>query len=222
MRVRTEARRRAILEAARSVFQEQGFERASMAEISKRLGGSKATLYGYFKSKEELFVASVELDIEGEIEALAERVRAIPDIRDALLFLGREFLGRVTSTRPIAISRMVSGLPADSRIGLTFYERGLRPVWIRISMFLGERMLAGQLRRANGWVMAMHFKGLLEGEFVERRLLNALPHELDAQTIARVSDDAVDTFLRAYGPQSVAYSAERTTTAARLTASSKT
>jgi len=58
--------------------------------------------------------------------------------------------------------------------------------------------------------MAMHFKGLLEGEFVERRMLNALPHELDPQTVERVANDAVDAFLRAYGPQSVAYDAERT------------
>jgi AcrR family transcriptional regulator len=208
LRVRTEARRRAILEAARSVFQEQGFERASMAEISKRLGGSKATLYGYFKSKEELFVASVELDIAGEVETIAEKVRSFPEIYDALIYLGRAFLERVTSDRPIAISRMIAGLPADTRIGLTFYERGLRQAWMRIAVFFGEQMVAGKLRRANGWVMAMHFKGLLEGEFVERRMLNALPHELDQQTIERVANDAVDTFLRAYGPQSVAYEVE--------------
>jgi len=214
LRVRTEARRRAIVEAARAVFEEQGFERASMAAISQRLGGSKATLYGYFKSKEELFVACVELDIAGEAEAVAEGIRAIPDVRDALLYLGREFLRRVTSARPIAIARMIAGLPAESRIGLTFYERGLRQAWIRISIWLGEQMLAGNLRRANGWVMTMHLKGLLEGEFVERRMLNALPDELDNRTVERVAEDAVDAFLRAYGPQSVAYEAERTPKAA--------
>jgi AcrR family transcriptional regulator len=208
LRVRTEARRRAILAAARSVFQEQGFERASMAEISKRLGGSKATLYGYFKSKEELFVASVELDIAGEVEAIAEQVRTFSELDEALLYLARAFLRRVTSDRPIAISRMIAGLPADTRIGLTFYERGLRQAWMRIAIFLGEQITAGKLRRANGWVMAMHLKGMLEGEFVERRMLNALPHELDEQTIERVAADAVDAFLRAYGPQSVAYQRE--------------
>ena len=56
MRVMTEAKREAILEAASKVFMEAGFEGASMAEISKVTGGSKDTLYSYFKSKEELFV----------------------------------------------------------------------------------------------------------------------------------------------------------------------
>src|SRR5262245_51865473 len=45
MGVRGEARRQKIVEAAVDVFREQGFERASMAEIAARAGGSKATLY---------------------------------------------------------------------------------------------------------------------------------------------------------------------------------
>lgn len=57
MRVRTEAKRDAILEAAAEVFLEAGFEGASMSQIAARAGGSKRTLYGYFPSKEELFVA---------------------------------------------------------------------------------------------------------------------------------------------------------------------
>ena len=142
MRVRTEARRRAIIEAARSVFEEQGFERASMQAISQRLGGSKATLYGYFKSKEELFVACVELDIASEVETVTEQVRTFSNVKEALLYLGRAFLSRVTGDRPIAITRMIAGLPTDTRIGLTFYERGLRQAWMQIAIFLGEQITA--------------------------------------------------------------------------------
>lgn len=47
MRVRTEAKRDAIVEAASEVFLESGFEGASMAQIATLVGGSKATLYGY-------------------------------------------------------------------------------------------------------------------------------------------------------------------------------
>ena len=51
MKVKTEARREAIVEAAAQLFQEMGYERASMNELAKRLGGSKTTLYNYFPSK---------------------------------------------------------------------------------------------------------------------------------------------------------------------------
>jgi len=57
MKSKTEAKRLAILNAASEVFREVGFERASMSEIRARIGGSKATLYNYFPSKDDLIVA---------------------------------------------------------------------------------------------------------------------------------------------------------------------
>ena len=51
MRVRTEEKRREIVRVASDLFHDNGYERTSMSMISERLGGSKATLYGYFKSK---------------------------------------------------------------------------------------------------------------------------------------------------------------------------
>ena len=55
MKTKTESKRQAILKAAAEVFREVGFERASMSDIRARIGGSKATLYNYFPSKEKLF-----------------------------------------------------------------------------------------------------------------------------------------------------------------------
>ena len=55
MRVKTDERRNAIIQAATEVFAKVGYERASMAMIADRAGSSKTTLYGYFPSKEELF-----------------------------------------------------------------------------------------------------------------------------------------------------------------------
>ena len=59
MRVKTDDKRRAILAAALELFREIGYERASMSKISEKIGGSKSTLYNYFKSKEELFSAAM-------------------------------------------------------------------------------------------------------------------------------------------------------------------
>ena len=52
-------RRERIIQVARSVFFEVGYAGASMSLISQRLGGSKATLYAYFNSKEDLFAALI-------------------------------------------------------------------------------------------------------------------------------------------------------------------
>ncbi|WP_206336533.1 TetR/AcrR family transcriptional regulator, partial [Pseudomonas viridiflava] len=50
VRVLTDAKRDAIIDAAAQVFQEDGFEAASMAAIAARVGGSKSTLYRYYNS----------------------------------------------------------------------------------------------------------------------------------------------------------------------------
>lgn len=52
-RIRDE-RRAAILLAARSEFCEKGLDAASMAEIARRAGIGKSTIYEYFTSKDEL------------------------------------------------------------------------------------------------------------------------------------------------------------------------
>src|SRR5258705_5325413 len=59
-RLDRDARREAILDVAQEVFLEEGFAAASMSTIAARLGGSKGTLYNYFRSKDELFKAYVE------------------------------------------------------------------------------------------------------------------------------------------------------------------
>lgn len=202
MRVRTEARRRAIIEAARSVFEAQGYERASMSQISERLGGSKATLYGYFPSKEELFVAVMEDENVAEADAMLDRLREEPDIRAALSELGRQYLARALGRRPNLVRRMLATLPPDSDLGLQFYERGIRQPWIKASIYFTELMAQGKLRRANAWIAAMHFKGMLEAEFVELRTLHVMRAPPDAATIERIVGDTVDAFLRAYGPES--------------------
>src|SRR5436305_335194 len=50
-------REQAILAAARDVFAEQGFEKASIDDIAERVGIGKGTVYLHFASKEELLIA---------------------------------------------------------------------------------------------------------------------------------------------------------------------
>ena len=71
-RVDRDARREAILDVAQDVFLDEGFAAASMSTIAARLGGSKGTLYNYFKSKEELFNAYVQRRCMWQHDAIYE------------------------------------------------------------------------------------------------------------------------------------------------------
>lgn len=53
---KAESRRR-ILEAARDVFFRDGFMQANLDEVAEKAGVAKGTLYRYFESKAELYVA---------------------------------------------------------------------------------------------------------------------------------------------------------------------
>jgi AcrR family transcriptional regulator len=67
--IRPDTRAR-ILDAALDVFSEHGFEGSSLQQIADRLDLTKAALYYYFRSKDELLEALVEPAISGVNEIL--------------------------------------------------------------------------------------------------------------------------------------------------------
>jgi AcrR family transcriptional regulator len=73
------ATREALLESARRVFDELGYERATTREIGERAGVDPALICRYFDSKEGLFLATIaEVGSAGEeaLEADPERLLA--------------------------------------------------------------------------------------------------------------------------------------------------
>jgi AcrR family transcriptional regulator len=59
-----------ILEAAETLFSKKGYYDTSMDEIVEESGLSKGAIYGYFRSKEELFVALQARQLEASLEQL--------------------------------------------------------------------------------------------------------------------------------------------------------
>ena len=62
------SKRRQILDGARKVFMDLGFDGASMGEIARSAGVSKGTLYVYFADKNRLFEAIVEEEMLDQAE----------------------------------------------------------------------------------------------------------------------------------------------------------
>ena len=63
-----EASRRALLDAAREVFDEVGYDRATTREIGDRAGVDPALIARYFDSKEGLFIAAIAAGAPGDEE----------------------------------------------------------------------------------------------------------------------------------------------------------
>jgi AcrR family transcriptional regulator len=200
VKVRTDVRRRAIVKAAAATFLEAGYEGATMAAISARVGGSKATIYGYFKSKEELYAAVM-------LEAMddhANRVFAMlattsGDIVATLTRFARAYLDFTLSPGIIALTRAGITEGTKSDLGRILYERGPKAGWDRVVAFIEQAMRDGRLRPADPRLVAHQLKGLLEAGLFEPQLFGAKP--LFGRRDAAAA--AVSAFVRAYEPGAV-------------------
>lgn len=199
-RVRTEEKRAEIVQTASELFDELGYDRCSMATISDRLGGSKATLYGYFSSKEELLRAVLKCEISSEFDELMRAFPGEADLRSALIRLGTAFHRKRLSSVPVANFRSLVNQPPCSTMGKEFYETIIRPAFEGVAAKFKQMMDAGLLRQADPWIALMHWKGLNDWDLFERRLIGAIsgPEDVD---IERVATAAADAFLKLYGPE---------------------
>jgi AcrR family transcriptional regulator len=199
MRTKSAEKRREIVRVAARAFEELGYERTSMLAIAERMRGSKQTLYNYFPSKEDLLRAVLDQDVTEVAEHAMAEFLGEKNLRKALVRLGIVFLEGQLAPTAIANVRIVATQPADSNIGEEFYENVLRPAWQRTAAAFRALMDEGKLRKADPWLAAMHWKGLVLLDLFERRLLGAV-RTVDAQEIEAAAKLAADAFLRIYAP----------------------
>lgn len=198
MRIKTEERRAAIIEAAKAVFLERGYDAASMAEVSVKAGGSKQTLYNYFASKADLFVAMMLEKGAAQAPGMFDEVRRNPDLRLGLLTFGHDLMIFLMQDDVLAMRRMIMAEGSKSDLGVLFYENGPKRGWTRMADAFAERMDRGEMRRADPWRVAMHLQGLLEAGPLQRRMEGA-QDAVSAEELRLTVNEAVDVFLRAYG-----------------------
>lgn len=81
-----------ILETAKQIFIEEGFEKASIRAIADRIEYSPATIYLYFKDKNELFFSVHETGFEKLIEEMTNAIEGITDPVDELRARGFAYM----------------------------------------------------------------------------------------------------------------------------------
>jgi AcrR family transcriptional regulator len=194
--MKTDARRQAIIAAAWDVFRAKGFERTTMSDISERLGGSKATLYGYFKTKEELFAVVLEQRLEEMAEEAFRHISGKGALDMRLLDFARFYLHARLSPEMIDLERAMITLADRSDLGLLLHRRLIAPHWRRLASVMEEEMAAERLRRADPYTTAMHLRGLIEVDTLERRLHG--DPSVSPEEVAAAADEGVAVFMRAY------------------------
>src|ERR1700730_4614653 len=152
-----------ILESAHRVFSQKGYREATMDEIAKGLGLSKAALYRYYQSKEELFREILELYTQATAKALRESFknsRIDPEIFFPLI--------DKWGWTPNLFFSAASEAPRNRRLRKIFSD-GYKTAVDVVAIFLEELKNRGILKDgANSRLIAMGaiaiYEGLLVGE----------------------------------------------------------
>jgi TetR/AcrR family transcriptional regulator, mexJK operon transcriptional repressor len=199
---RAARKRRAILDAATSVFLRQGYRGTSMDEIAALAGVSKQTVYKHFADKEHLFieiVTSTVNEISDPVHDEVLNLRDSGDVESDLCDLARRQLARVMQPRLLELRRLVIGEASRfPELGRTFYERGPgRTIAALTAAF--ERLAArGVLRLEDPALAASHFNWLIMSAPINQAMLlgpDGIPAPAD---LDRLADAGVRAFLAAY------------------------
>lgn len=190
-----EARRRAILDAARKVFASSGYHATGVSDIIAAAGIARGTFYLYFESKRAIFEAL----LDEFMELLKERVPRIdettglPGIKQQLrrnvmgvlsLFAEHPDIARIIFNEAVGLDKGF-----DEKLD-QFFEELLDVV--EASLILGCEM--GIVRPVDTRLVAANIVGAIKE--VEHRVIRKRAKE-GTLDLDRIVDDLIDYHLRA-------------------------
>ncbi|SEF46748.1 transcriptional regulator, TetR family [Bryocella elongata] len=158
-----EFRRSAILDAATRVFGDKGYDETRMDDVAAAAALSKATVYAYFDSKDEIFVAAVERCLQEITDLTTPRVEAATDFPaklNAFLITRLSYWGD-----RLALYRVIVTLKRESH-NLKRSLRWQRPTIYFLMVLFQHAMQAGDIPEQPfepaAWALMDMIRGLLE------------------------------------------------------------
>ena len=188
-----------VIEGAREVFMADGFERASVDEIARVAGVSKATLYAYVPDKRLLFMEVVRTECSRQTQHVMALIDEHAPPRELLGVAGRSFLRFITSRLGQQIFRIcLTEAEHFPEIGRTFYESGPQVMRAEMAHYFACAEERGELRIDDYELAADQFGEMCKADVWLRCIFGVSDTVTDAE-IDRVIDGAVETFMARYG-----------------------
>lgn len=187
-----------ILKSAGKLFLERGFAGTSMGEIASAGAGSKGTIYSYFRSKEELFLAFMTEEIKARASMTFDPLQSAEGVTRALTDLGHRYVRLLTDPTTSALFRVVvHEVPHFPEIGRMFNDAGPKAAKQRLADYLGGCIERGKLKIDDVPMAVEQFLMLCQARIMQDFLfgLRGVPTEQDIDKSVKA---AVSTFLAAY------------------------
>ncbi len=192
---RGELRREALLAAASDAFLEHGFSGTSIEDVVSRTGGSKASLYSYFGSKEGLFGAMVSAGCKEFLRNIAIPTAVEGTLHKTLRSFALRFFKLYTEQSRVSLMRaVIAEATRFPEFAHQLYSEGPQQVRIGLSAFFKQCHADGLLHTPNPDLAAIQFINLVKGHCQFRSLFGLSPLALPISQEAFI-DDAVRLFL---------------------------
>jgi AcrR family transcriptional regulator len=192
-------RRDEIVQAALTIFAEQGFHKASIKQIAAAAGlKSPSLIYWYFKDKEELLYAVMtSLTPVFDIAANADTVMDSPP-EEVLLFLAQAFSNVITNPNAVRIIKIFLSEALRSADSITPVTRKTERVLSFLISYLERQIELGRLRPHNPQTSSRAFAWMLFGYLMTHDIVPQMGVGLpDVDSYKR---EVIDIFLSGLRP----------------------
>jgi AcrR family transcriptional regulator len=191
------SKRRQILDGARKLFLDLGFDAASMGEIARAAGVSKGTLYVYFADKNRLFEAILEEESleQGKVAFNLDPAR---DVTTTLMDFGQAYIQLLCRPGGGSATRTVMAIAERMpEVGRRFYENVVALKVRKLAAYLGAHVAAGDLAIEDCELAATQFMQMCQATLFQPFIFQVSPAP-SAKRIALVVESATRMFLAAY------------------------
>jgi TetR/AcrR family transcriptional regulator, mexJK operon transcriptional repressor len=191
-------RRSRYLEAAMRLFAEHGYVGTTMDMVIAETGGSKATLYKHFPTKEDLVTGLMEQVADTVSLEMDDPTTSTLPLTDGLTAIARSTCQGVWSPGAAAVLRLCLGeYGRFPELAHTVWSVGPTRSYANFRAFLAERQRRGEVTVDDTQIAAEQFLGGLVGHLQLKIAFGMTRPPTQDEIDARV-DSAVTTFLARY------------------------
>ncbi len=186
-----------LIDGARRVFLAQGFAGASVDDIAREAGISKATMYRYFPDKAAIFSEIIRRDCDRQSDMMSKEPGTGP-LEPFLTAHAIKYVRLMTS--PFMQGMYRAAVAESARVpeyGLSFYESGPDKGRRWLAPVLQAAAERGEIAVENADTSAQQFFALCSAEVFNRSLFGVVEKFTDAE-LKGYAETAVRTFLRAH------------------------
>lgn len=188
-----------VIDGARAIFLRDGFERASVDDIAREAGVSKATLYSYFPDKRLLFLEIAKAECRRVADEAEELIDDTAPVAQVLQMAAERIVGFMMSDFGARMFRVAvaesENFPAMAH---DFYHSGPLMIRERLANYLRKAVERGDLVIDDINLAADQFAQLCKAD-IQDRLIFGGPGCCTPRDLTRTIHGAVAMFMARYG-----------------------